>query len=68
MMASPEVSGSCINCERDDSDVPILTLKYHGGDISICSSCFPILIHKPEKLAGRLENAENIDATLHKHD
>lgn len=67
-MVSNDVKGICINCERNDGEVPILSLRYQGEDLWICSSCFPILIHKPEKLAGRLESAEDIQPGLHAHD
>jgi hypothetical protein len=43
-------------------------LSFHGKDLLICSSCFPILIHKPEQLAGRLESAEDIQPGLNAHD
>ncbi len=67
-MVSVDKKVGCINCERNDGEIPILHLSYQGEDLWICSSCFPILIHKPEQLAGRLESAENIQPSSHSHD
>ena len=67
-MVSNDLNGNCINCERNDSEIPILQLSFHGEELLICSSCFPILIHKPEQLAGRLESAVDSQPGLHAHD
>ncbi len=61
-------TGNCLNCERNDGEIPILRLSYQGEDLWICSSCFPILIHKPEQLAGRLASADKIQPSSHTHD
>jgi hypothetical protein len=67
-MISVDKKDDCVNCGRNDGEIPILRLSYQGEDLWICSSCFPILIHKPEQLAGRLESAENIPPSSHSHD
>ena len=45
----------------------ILHLRYKAQEIWICSPCLPTLIHAPQKLAGKLENAEQIKPSPHKH-
>ena len=58
---------SCINCERSETEVPILRLRFNGEEAAICTSCLPVLIHKPERLVGRLEGAEVIEPSSHAH-
>ena len=49
---------TCLNCQRPENVVPLVSLRYQGSSVWICSQCLPILIHKPQQLAGRLANAE----------
>jgi len=58
----------CVNCEKTEAEVPILRLRFRGQDVLLCSSCLPILLHRPEKLAGRLKGAEKIPVASHSHD
>lgn len=58
---------SCVNCERSEAEAPILRLRFAGEDSAICSSCLPILIHKPDRLIGRLKGAERIAPSSHSH-
>lgn len=58
---------TCLNCQRPESLVPLVSLRYQGASAWICSQCLPILIHKPQQLAGRLTNAESIAPANH-HD
>lgn len=50
----------CIQCERDDSQVPLLEVNYQGSKFQICTEHFPILIHNPQNLAGKLPGAERL--------
>jgi hypothetical protein len=52
---------SCLNCNRPETVIPLVNLRYSGRQAWICSQCLPILIHNPQKLAGRLKGAENMD-------
>jgi len=58
----------CLNCERSESEAVLVSIRFRGSERWICSACFPLLIHKPEKLAGRLEGAEGLQAASHDHD
>ena len=56
----------CLVCERDDQQVPLIQLLYGGQAYWICPQHFPLLIHKPEQLIGKLPGAEQL--TPHEHD
>ena len=55
-----EANPTCLVCERSEEEVPLLVLRYQGGDIYICPFHLPILIHKPEQLADKLPGIENL--------
>ncbi len=48
----------CLNCGRSESVIPLVSLRYDGNQAWICSQCLPVLIHHPQKLAGKLSGAE----------
>jgi hypothetical protein len=56
---------SCVQCGRDESQVPLVVLHYKEEKFWICTEHFPILIHKPQELAGVLPGAENIQPGDH---
>jgi hypothetical protein len=55
----------CLNCEQSERETPLLQMRYNGDEIWICSQCLPTLIHAPQKLIGKLENAEQIRPAAH---
>jgi hypothetical protein len=60
---------TCLYCERDASQVPLLALRYRDQDLWICPQHLPILIHKPEQLADKLPGAIFMsEAEGHPHD
>jgi hypothetical protein len=59
---------SCLNCEKSECETPLLHLHYNGENLWICSQCLPTLIHAPQKLVGKIKNADQIKpAEQHKH-
>lgn len=67
-MPQPKSGKQCLHCEQSEYDTPLLHLHYDGSEQWICSQCLPTLIHAPQKMAGKLKNAENIKpAAHHKH-
>lgn len=46
---------SCLNCGRGDREVPILTWRYQGEPLWICSSCIPYLIHHTDVVMAKVE-------------
>jgi hypothetical protein len=59
-MHSPDEIFQCLNCERAETDIPLVALRYEGREAWICSQCLPILIHQPQRLVGRLDKADTI--------
>jgi hypothetical protein len=51
---------ACVGCGRSEAEVVLLPIRFRGEAGWICSRCFPMLIHNPKKLAGRLEGAETL--------
>jgi hypothetical protein len=62
---TPELS--CLNCGKLETETPLLHLHYNGEDLWICSQCLPTLIHAPQKLAGKIKNADQIKPVEHRH-
>lgn len=58
---------TCLNCGHSENDMPLIQLKFKGEDKFICSGCFPLLIHSPAKLSGKLPGAEQITPADHDH-
>ena len=56
---------NCRLCGLSEMHIPVVQARYAGEPIWVCSRCLPILIHKPEQLAGTLANAEQIPAGNH---
>ena len=58
----------CLSCDRPESAVPLVAIRYAGSEGWVCSHCMPVLIHNPEQLAGKLAGADKIPAAAHHHD
>ena len=56
----------CVACDRGSDTVPLIMLEFHGGRFWICPQHLPILIHQPERLAGRLSGAEGLEPSEHR--
>jgi hypothetical protein len=52
---------TCLSCGRAETELPLVALRYDGAQAWICSQCLPILIHHPQRLAGKLRAAEEIE-------
>ncbi|MFQ5595817.1 MAG: hypothetical protein ACE5HA_16850 [Anaerolineae bacterium] len=59
-MSEVQTYHNCLNCDRSEMQIPLVTLRHAGQPAWICSQCLPVLIHHPEQLAGKLEGAEEI--------
>lgn len=60
-----ETKHTCLVCDRTKEEIPLITLEYQDQQYYICPQHFPILIHHPEQLAGKLPGAENLEAHNH---
>lgn len=58
---------TCLNCGRTAEEIPLLNLDYRGESYALCPQCLPVLIHKPQNLAGKLPGAEAFGETKHEH-
>jgi hypothetical protein len=58
---------SCLNCDRNETEIPLMILAYREDTIYICPQCLPVLIHKPQNLAGKLEGADKFPTVDHDH-
>ena len=57
----------CVHCERDSHEVPLVVIRYQDFEAWICPQHLPILIHKPQMLAGKLPGVENLVSEGHDH-
>ena len=58
---------TCLNCQKSEQKIPLVTMQYQNQQVYICSQCFPTLIHSPAKLAGKIKDAEKIQPANHDH-
>jgi hypothetical protein len=58
---------TCLNCGRTSQELPLLTLEYRDVTYHLCPQCLPVMIHKPQNLAGKLPGAENFAPGNHEH-
>ncbi len=52
----------CLVCGRNEEEIPLVDLSFRGVKYQICPQHIPVLIHEPNKLAGMLPDAENMEA------
>jgi hypothetical protein len=62
-----EKTPQCAHCGRTSKEVPLLALNYQQEESWICPQHLPVLIHKPQKLVGKLPGAEHLSAEGHQH-
>jgi hypothetical protein len=60
-----ENTPKCLVCERTNQEIPLLTLDYQDEKYYICPQHFPVLIHQPHMLVGKLPGAENLHPDEH---
>ena len=58
---------TCIVCQANSDELPLLKLHFQKNDYYICPQHLPILIHKPDQLVGRLPGAECLQPHEHDH-
>lgn len=64
-MVETQTLCQCLNCNRPESVIPLVSLRYAGHQVWICSQCLPTLIHQPNHLIGKLVGAEQIAPAPH---
>jgi hypothetical protein len=58
----------CINCEREENVVPLVSITFAKNATWICTQCLPTLIHNPDKLQSKFENMDVEDPVKPKLD
>ena len=53
-MNETQLSQPCFNCARTDQEIPVISWRYKGEALWVCSECMPNLIHKWEKVVAQL--------------
>ncbi|MFQ5421570.1 MAG: hypothetical protein ACE5EY_14545 [Anaerolineae bacterium] len=66
-MTQNETTNNCLNCGKSENEAPLINFRFTGKQNWICSSCLPILIHRPYQLAEKLSGAENLVPGEHAH-
>jgi hypothetical protein len=56
-----------VNCERSEKEIPLISMAYRETTYFICPQCLPVLIHKPQTLAGKLPDADKFPQVDHEH-
>lgn len=59
-MAESKTPTHCLNCDRSEMMTPLVSLRYRGDQTWVCTQCLPLLIHQPQRLAGKLAGAEQM--------
>lgn len=62
-METPQTG--CIACGRKNDEVPLIPVAFGERFYWICPQDFPVLIHQPEKLIGKLPGAEKLEGHEH---
>jgi len=60
-----ESKPACIHCGAGEEEAPLIKFKFQGNEYWICAQHFPVLIHEPAKLAGKLPGAEKLKGGNH---
>ncbi len=58
--AAKPTKKTCLACDQDSEQTPLIRLEFRGDPLWICPRHMPLLIHQPEQLIGRLPGAENL--------
>ena len=44
----------CLNCGTTDQSMPLISVRFSGRQVWVCSSCMPVLIHRGEEMKDKL--------------
>jgi hypothetical protein len=55
----------CLVCEQTSQEIPLIELHYQSSSYWICPQHFPVLIHQPHMLVGKLPGAEKLSPHEH---
>jgi hypothetical protein len=58
-MSEISTDSHCLNCDTPDSEMPLISVRYTGRPVWICSQCMPVLIHETDQIKAKLDRAES---------
>ncbi len=58
IMSDKIKSHKCISCNRSDTIIPLVSIRFSEVPTWICTQCLPTLIHRPEMLESKFRNME----------
>ena len=56
---------TCLNCNRTEAQIPLITLTFKGEAKYICAQCLPVLIHKTQNLLDKLPGMDVVPPADH---
>lgn len=59
-----DTTARCLQCQRNSDEIPLIQILFNGSTLWICPQHLPLLIHKPEEIAGKIPGAKFIDVPL----
>jgi hypothetical protein len=48
----------CLNCGTSDSEMPLISVRFSGRPLWVCSKCMPVLIHETDQIKTKLETGD----------
>jgi len=48
----------CISCNRTETSIPLVSIRFSEVTSWICTQCLPTLIHSPKMLESKFSNME----------
>ena len=60
MLEETKNLAKCLQCQRSDFEVPLISLQHRGRPVWICTQCLPILIHNPNRLATKFPSGKEV--------
>ncbi len=60
-----QTENRCLVCEQSSQEIPLIEIHYQEQSYWICPQHFPVLIHQPHLLVGKLPGAERLEPHEH---
>lgn len=60
-----EKKNVCLVCEQSSQEIPLIEIHFQEQSYWICPQHFPVLIHQPHLLVGKLPGAERLQPHEH---
>ena len=57
-MTTDNTTHKCINCNKEETKVPLVSIRFSNNSTWICTQCLPTLIHDPNRLSDKFNNMD----------